>query len=269
MADFLLHPGETLSLLLKEPSGFLPLPAVQTPAAVLSGPPAEIRARTCLALGLRRQREPPSGADEHLVPTRARNGEPWASTSVGPGLRRPFAGPLGFDFLSYTMGSVVRPTSFSFFIFFLRQEHVNIIIFCFVLSRVPFLLISLSRIQDERPQPLVRCARRSGCRPGRARWGPGLLQGQHLGGRGACLGSDVLPTLITDFPRLCSHATRHPLILVLRDPGPSRILHMRGPPSPGRTAEELRGVRARGQPRSVPQPARPGPLPPVAARSKT
>lgn len=111
---------------------------------------------------------------------------------------------------------------------------MNIIIFCFVLSRVPFLLISLSRIQDERPQPLVRCARRSGCRPGRAQWGPGLLQGQHLGGRGACLGSDVLPTLITDFPRLRSHATRHPLILVLRDPGPSRILHMRGPPSPVR-----------------------------------
>lgn len=158
---------------------------------------------------------------------------------------------------------------FYFLFFFLRQEHVNIIIFCFVLSRVPFLLISLSRIQDERPQPLVRCPRRSGCRPGRAQWGPGLLQGQHLGGRGACLGSDVLPTLITDFPRLCSHATRHPLILVLRDPGPSRILHMRGPPSPGRTAEELRGVRARGQPRSVPQPARPGSLPPVAARSKT
>lgn len=122
MADFLLHPGETLSLLVKEPSGFLPLPAVQTPAAVLSGPPAEIRARTCLALGLRRQREPPSGADEHLVPTRARNGEPWASTSVGPGLRRPFARPLGFDFLSYTMGSVVRPTSFSFFIFYFFFE---------------------------------------------------------------------------------------------------------------------------------------------------
>lgn len=157
LADFLLHPGETLSLLVKEPLGFLPLPAVQTPAAVLSGPPAEIRARTCLALGLRRQREPPSGADEHLVPTRARNGEPWASTSVGPGLRRPFARPLGFDFLSYKMGSVVRPTSFSFFIFYFffearTREHNHFLLLYFPGS--PFCLFPSLAYRTSVPSPL-------------------------------------------------------------------------------------------------------------------